>query len=110
MDKDTFLNSISQINNCEDEAERRTLLSNLSDEAVKIFDNQDALHNQVNSLNESLTKANEQITKVQGYNMDLYNKLDAQRRDTTPFEESSGIKEEEEKTYRSYEDIAKDFI
>lgn len=109
MDKDTFLSNITEISKCTDDSERRTLLSNLSDEAVKLFDNQDILNGQISSLNEKLTKASEQITKVQEFNMDLYNKLDAQRRDTTAFEESSGIKEEEEKTYKSFEDLAKSF-
>lgn len=108
MDKETFLNSISDIGKCEDDAERRTLLSNLSDEAVKIFDNQDNLTTQINTLNDSLTKANEQITKVQGYNMDLYNKLDAQRQGTS-FENATGIKKEEPKEYKSFEDLAKSF-
>lgn len=106
MDKDKFLDSITEISKCEDDSERRTLLSNLSDEAVKLFENQDTLNNQVNTLNESITKANEQITKLQGYNMDLYSKLDAQRKDVTPFEESSGIKEEPKVEVKSYEEIA----
>lgn len=110
MDKETFLNSISEIGKCEDDAERRNLLVNLNDEATKIFDTQDNLNKQISELNESLTKANERVSKVQDYNMELYKRLDAQKEDNSSFENATGIKKEEPIKTKSFDELVKDFL
>jgi regulator of replication initiation timing len=61
MDKQAFLNKIAEIGTCEDDVARRTLLTELSDEATPIFDDLNSLTEQNNNLttdNETLRKAN----------------------------------------------------
>lgn len=109
MDKETFLNSISEIGKCEDDAERRNLLVKLSDDATKIFDTQDSLNAQIVELNDSVTKANERVEKVQEYNMELYKRLDVQKDDDS-FEHATGVKKEEPVKTKSFEELAKEFM
>lgn len=110
MDKDKFLNSITEIGNCEDDVERRNLLVSLSDEATKLFDTQDSLNTKINELNDSLTKANERVSKVQEYNMELYQRLDTQKEAGDSFENATGIKKEEPIKTKSFDELAKEFM
>ena len=110
MDKETFLNSISEIGKCEDDAERRSLLISLSDNATKIFESQDSLNTKINELNDSLTKVNEQLSKTQEYNMELYKRIDTQKEAGDSFENATGIKKEEPIKTKSFEELAKEFL
>lgn len=110
MDKDTFLNSISEIGKCEDDVKRRDLLTSLSDEATKIFDDKESLNTKVNELNESLIKANERISEVQGYNMELYKRLDTQKDPDSSFQDATGVEKEKPIETKSFDELVKEFI
>lgn len=110
MDKEKFLNSITAIGTCEDDVERRNMLVSLSDEATKLFETQDGLNNKINELNESLTKANERVNKVQEFNMELYKRLDTQKEPGDSFENATGVKKEEPEKTKSFEELAKEFL
>ena len=60
MDKDTFLSRITEIGTVSDDVERRRLLTEVSDEVSKVFDNIDTLNGSIASLNEELTKSKEE--------------------------------------------------
>ena len=54
MDKETILSKITEIGTCEDEATRRTLLTELGEDVENVFNNVDTLTQQ----NSELTTAN----------------------------------------------------
>ena len=110
MDKDTFINSIKEIGSCEDGIERLNKLTNLQDEVSKLFDDKTGLESEVQTLKDSITKKDEEIQRANQYAMDMFLKVGEQKTEMKLQEEKTGIKQEEEKTYRSYEEIAKDFM
>ena len=65
MDKELFLSKITEIGTCEDDVTRRTLLTELSDEVVSVFDSVATL----TESNQSLTDANETLRNA---NMELF--------------------------------------
>lgn len=65
MLKDEFLNTLTSIGTCEDEAQRRTLLASLHDEATELYDSNADLESQRSKLEDD----NE---KLRSANMDLF--------------------------------------
>lgn len=65
MEKDKFIEKIQQIGTCEDEVERRTLLTQLSEEACGDYD----LITQLQETNATLTKDNEKLREA---NMQMF--------------------------------------
>ncbi len=64
MDKETFLNKIKEIGTTEDEVQRRTLLTELNDDASSIFDENETLkteNGQVKEYNETLLVENRKL-------------------------------------------------
>lgn len=64
MDRQEILDTIRNIGTCEDEAERRTMLSDLHDEITTVFENVDSLTENNNALteaNETLRAANTKL-------------------------------------------------
>lgn len=110
MDKDTLINSIKEIGSCEDGTERLAKLTNLQEEVIKVFDDKTGLETEVQTLKDSITKKDEEIQKANKYAMDMFLKVGEQKTEIQRRQESTGIEQEEEKTYRSYEEIAKDFM
>ena len=80
MTKDEFITKLTTIGTSQDEAERRTLITELTDDAVSIFD-----------ANETLTQANskyaEDNKKLQEHNMRLFLKVSDQSKPTPQVEE-----------------------
>ena len=109
MDKNSFLNKIKEIGSCEDDVNRRSMLTELSDEVSKVFDNNELLNTTINSLNESLTKTNKDLEDTQKANMQLWLKVGTQKQDAQVQENATGIPKEPEKEYKSYEELAKQF-
>lgn len=68
MDKETLNNRISEIGTCEDEAERRELLTALGEDMSKELEE----FSSVKKTNEDLTKANEDLRSA---NMKLFLRL-----------------------------------
>lgn len=110
MDKNTFLDRITEIGKCEDDIERRKMLDNVSDEISKVYDNVEMLNTTINSLNDSLSKSNSDLEQAQKANMEFWLKLNAQKTENEVRKEETGIEQKEEKTYKSYDDLAKDFM
>ncbi len=65
MDKESLRSRISEIGTCEDEAQRRELLTQLQEEAEKDYDE----HETLRTANADLTKANEDLRSA---NMKLF--------------------------------------
>lgn len=64
MDKETFLNKITEIGTCEDEATRRELLTQLGEDTSSVFDDNAALterNTQLTEANNTLTEANTKL-------------------------------------------------
>ena len=110
MDKDTFINEMKDIGSCEDGIERLTKLTKLQEEVSKVFDAKIGLESEIQTLKTTITEKDSQIAAANKYAMDMYLKNGEQKSEYQIQEEKTGIKEEHEKTYRSYSDIAKDFI
>lgn len=77
MDKAEFLSKITEIGTCEDDATRRALLTDLSDNVSPIFDNVDTL----TQTNSDLTAANQEL---QEKNMQLFLKVGESRQPNEP--------------------------
>lgn len=71
MNLEEMLNKLTEIGTCEDDAQRRTSITEISDEIKTIFGNNEKL----TSDNAELDK---QIKKVQEHNMQLYLKVQGQ--------------------------------
>lgn len=110
MDKETFLNKVKEIGSLENDVERRNKLSELSDEVSKVYDNNELLNTTISSLNESLTKTNKDLEDAQKANMKLWLKVGEQKTENEVNEGNLGIKKQEPKTYKSYDELAQGFI
>lgn len=98
MDKDSFLEAIKQIGTCEDEVERRTKLTELSEGVVNIFD----LNTELESKNTSYKEDNEKLREA---NMQLFLRVGSNKTEEELKKDKTGIKEEEEITPRKFSDL-----
>lgn len=107
MDKNKFLETITQIGTIEDDVERRTLLTNLSDEVSKVFDDKESLDKMISSLQDEVKTTNEKLTKAQAENYNLFKRIGTQKTGAEINSSSTGVKDEP-KTKRSFDDLFKD--
>lgn len=107
MDKNEFLETITQIGTIDDEVERRTMLTLLSDEVVKVFDEKENLNTTITSLNDKLSRTSDDLSKAQKANMDLFLRIGTDKTSTEINNSSTGIKEEEPVEKRKFEDLFK---
>lgn len=98
MDKETFLQAITDIGTCEDEVERRTKLTELSEEVVNIFDSNSKLESEN-------TKYQEDNEKLREANMQLFLRVGSNKTEEELKEDKTGIKEEEVKEPRKFKDL-----
>lgn len=110
MKREDLLSSIEQIGTCEDENQRRSLLTTLTENVGKVFDEVDLLQEGTKNLQESLDTKNEELATAQKYNMEMFLKLQDQRKESDTMESETGIKEEEKPNYKSYDELAKEFM
>lgn len=103
MDRDTFIKTITDIGTCEDDVERRTMLVSLQDEAGKLYDSIDTDKTTINSLNEKIVSKDEEISKLQKHNMDLFLQVGVQKTPEQIRKEETGL--ETEKPKRKFEDL-----
>ena len=106
MDKETFLSKIIEIGTIEDDVQRRTLLTEISDAVSEVYDNVDSLNVTIDSLNGNLTKANENLEKAQAENMKLFLRVGEQKTGETLQKEETGLTKDPEK--RKFEDLFKE--
>lgn len=87
MDKQGFLDKLKAIGTSEDEVERRTMLSELTDEVSKIYDK-----------NESLTESNKNYVddneKLRSANMQLFLQVGANKTPEQVSEDTTGVKDD----------------
>lgn len=93
MDKATFLSKIQEIGTCEDEATRRTLLTEISDDVSVVYDNNESLK----ASNDQYIAANERLREA---NMKLFLQVGEDRES-----EDGPPEKEEEKPKRKFEDL-----
>lgn len=110
MNKEELLSSITEIGTCEDENKRRSLLTSLTENVTKVFDEVDLLKEGSKNLQDSLNKKDEELATAQKYNMDLFLKLEEQRKEVNVMEAETGVKQEEKPVYKSYDELAKEFM
>ena len=87
MDKETFIEKIKAIGTCEDEAERRTMLAELSEETGKVFDENISL----TATNKSVIDDNE---KLRSANQKLFLMVGADKPENERVEDQTGLKQE----------------
>lgn len=97
MDKETFLQAITEIGTCEDEVERRTKLTELSEGVVNIFDSNSRLESEN-------TKYQEDNEKLREANMQLFLRVGSNKTEEELKEDKTGIKEEV-KEPRKFKDL-----
>lgn len=112
MDKDTFLSKITEIGTCEDDVARRTLLTELSDGVSQVFDDfatsEQTSKETIETLNQTIEKNKEDITKLQDANMTYFLRLNSQNNEgNNSNSASTGIKEPESNK-RKFEDLFKE--
>ena len=98
MTRDEFNAQIAAIGTCEDDAQRRQLLTDLSAAVGQDYDRIDEL----TSANETLTVDNESL---RGYNMKLFLQVSDQKSAAEQKKSKTGIDDESEKLDLKYEDL-----
>lgn len=102
MGKDEILKRITDIGTCEDDVERRNLLTSLSEDITKVFDENETNLNTIDTLNTTIKENNEKITKLRESNMDLFLKVsEGNKEDNDP----TGETPEDIKEKRKFEDL-----
>ena len=97
MDKQEFLDKLNSIGTTEDDVERRTMLSELTDEVSRIYDENSSL---VESNNSYL----EDNEKLRSANMQLFLRVGDNKLPKEQQEDDTGIKEEETEP-RKFKDL-----
>lgn len=97
MDKAQLLEIISNIGTCEDEVQRRELLTSLSDEVGNVFDDNQTLRDQNNKFKED----NDRLIES---NRKYFLRLETQKTEQEVQRDSTGIKTPDEHK-RSFEDL-----
>lgn len=100
MDKEQLLNLIKDIGTIEDDIERRTKLSNLTDEVTDLYDMKVTLENEK-------TKFEEDNEKLRQANMELFLKVGSTKTPEEIQKDTTGVDTEEKKT-RKFEDLFDD--
>lgn len=111
MDKDTFLSKITEIGTCENQDDRLSLLTELSDGISKMYDdnatNETNYKNTIDTLNNSLSETKEKLIKSQEKNMEYFLRINSQKTSEQIKEGTTGIKNPDDHK-RSFEDLFKD--
>ena len=98
MDKETFEEKIKELGSLESPEEMRAGLAELADVVKPVFDN-----------NANLTTQHEsdviEMEKLRSANMDLFTRLGSQKTPQQTIEEQTGLKQEESKPRRSFDDL-----
>lgn len=97
MDKQQYLDTLTEIGTCEDETRRRDLLASLHTESATLFDNNAAL----TTANKNLTTDNENLRSA---NMKLFLQVGSRKTDGQRKEDTTGVKEQPESKLK-YEDL-----
>lgn len=110
MDKDKFLEKITELGTITDDAERRVLLAEIGDEVSKVYDEHENSKTTINELNQTIAKDKEDMEKLRQANMSLFLRVGENKSQAEINENTTGVKTETPKEYKSYEEIGKLFI
>lgn len=88
MKKEEVLTKITEIGTCEDEAQRRTLLADLTTEIERGYD-------EITTLTEANTKLTEDNESLRGYNMKLFLQVSEKKNPEDIKKSKTGIDEQE---------------
>lgn len=102
MNKDTFLEKIKEIGSCDDDVNRRTLLTNLSDEVGGLFDTLADNTNTINTLNKTIEQNITDMEDLRKANMDLFKRIGSNIQDGK--QEIPGIEKEKDEKLK-FEDL-----
>ena len=96
MQKQEFLDKITEIGTCEDDVKRRELLTALSEECEKDYDN-------ISSLSETNKNLLDDNEKLRSANMQLFLRVGESKSKGEKLKDETGI--EPEKETRKFEDL-----
>lgn len=103
MDKETFIEKIKEAGLCEDIIKVRGILAEIQDEVSKVYD--DSL-----TMSDTLKKSEEEKETLRQANMDLFLRVGSAKTEAERQADETGIHTEPKKEYKSYDELAKDFI
>ena len=103
MDKQKFIETIQSIGTCENDVDRRSMLTDLQDEITKVYDSIETDKTTLNTLNETIKSKDEEISNLQKANMDYFTRLSATKAEQKGSSGDILIPEEPEK--RKFEDL-----
>ena len=101
MDKQAFLDKLKAIGISEDEAERRTMLSELTDEVSRVYDENSSLA----ESNKSYLEDNE---KLRSANMQLFLRVGENKSPEEVNQDKTGVKDEPTPEPRRFENLFDD--
>ena len=106
MNKEDFLAKITEIGTETDDLKRRSLLTEISDSVISLYDTNETLNQDIGLLNTNLEKVNGELKDAQEYNMQLFKRVNAQNSSEGFNQSDLGIEKEPEK--RKFEDLFKE--
>ena len=109
MNKEELLKSITDIGTCEDVNIQREMLSTLTENVTKVFDEYDLLQEGTKTLEEKLKTKEEELKVSNEYNMKMFLKLQSEKEESF-MERETGIKEEPKKEYKSFNELGKNYL
>ena len=98
MEREEYLQLITSIGTCENDAERRTMLSQLTDEATNLF----TMNSQLTEQNSTLSA---QIDEVQKANMKLFLQLQDQKTPEEKKKDQTGLEDDKPKEKLNFKDL-----
>lgn len=101
MDKQSFLDKLKSVGTSEDEVERRTILSELTDEVSRVYDENI-------SLNESNKNYIDDNEKLRSANMQLFLRIGDNKTPEEVTKDLTGVKEEPTPEPRKFESLFDD--
>lgn len=102
MDKDLFLEKIKEIGTSEDDVNRRSLLSELSEDVSKVFDSLSESSEKIEALNKTIEQNIEDMESLRKANMDLFKRIGANKSEDEKAQDNG---QEVEKPKRRFENL-----
>ena len=104
MDKNTFIERIKEIGMCEDTIKVRTLLTELSDDVSKVFDDLTSSTSKIDELTKTIETNNTDMEDLRKANMELFKRVGSNTESNV--KQDLGIEPEREKL--KFEDLFKE--
>ena len=108
MDKQGFLDKLKAIGTSEDEVERRTMISELTDEVTRVYDEVTRVYDENSTLTESNKNYLEDNEKLRSANMQLFLRVGENKTPEQINEDKTGVKDEPTPEPRKFESLFDD--